>query len=165
MHDLELNASQQLDGDLEASIIQALSTCRPILTHWNADTTWSLSLAYPPNFISSSGRLRYNILIDSWLAGPRSDAAGWFSTQWHAIKSSVQTVAEFNDLLQEVEALASRVESAGQKSKRKSECSFRLLTAPLIHRCSRCVPRVHRPLWVAPLLRNISRCCLDVVAV
>jgi hypothetical protein len=44
--------------------------------------------------------------------------AGWFSTQWHAIKSSVQTIAELNDLLQEVEGLASRVDSAGQKSKR-----------------------------------------------
>jgi hypothetical protein len=50
MHDLELNASQQLERDLETAIIQALSTCRPILTHWNADTIWSLSLAYPPNF-------------------------------------------------------------------------------------------------------------------
>jgi len=118
MHDLELNASQQLERDLETSIIQALSTCRPILTHWNADTTWSLSLAYPPNFRSSSGRLRYNILIDPWLAGPQSGVAGWFSTQWHAIKSSVQTVAELDVLLQEVEVLASRLDSAGQKSKR-----------------------------------------------
>lgn len=75
-------------------------------------------LAYPPNFRSSSSRLHYNILIDPWLAGPKSDVAGWFSTQWHAIKSSGETVAELNDLLQEAEALASRVDSAGQKSKR-----------------------------------------------
>ena len=90
MHVLELNASQQLQRDLETSIIQVLSTCRPILTHWNADETWPLSLAYPPNFRSSSGRLRYNTLIDPGLAGPQSDVAGWFSTQWHAIKSSLQ---------------------------------------------------------------------------
>jgi hypothetical protein len=61
MHDLELNASQQLERDLETSIIQALSTCRPILTHWNADTTCSLSLAYPSDSRSSFSRLRYNI--------------------------------------------------------------------------------------------------------
>ena len=64
MHDLELSASQQLEHDLVTSIIQALSTRRLILTHLNADTTWPLSLAYPPNSTSSSDRLRYNILID-----------------------------------------------------------------------------------------------------
>jgi hypothetical protein len=39
MHDLELSASQQLRHVLETPIIQAPSTHRPILTHWNVDTT------------------------------------------------------------------------------------------------------------------------------
>jgi hypothetical protein len=77
------------------------------------------------------GRLHYNILIDPWLAGPQSDVAGWVSTQWHAIKSIVQTVAELNDLLQEVEALASRVDSAEQKSKRSR--NTRLITHSTPH--------------------------------
>ena len=51
-----------------------------------------------------------------------------------------KTVAELNDLQQEIEAFASRVDSAGQKSKEKSEY--------------RCFPRVHRPLCVTPFLRN-----------
>jgi hypothetical protein len=118
MHDLELDVSEQLQHELEASVTQALSTSRPILTHWNADTTWSLSLAYPSNARPSSGRLRYNILIDPWLAGPQSDVAGWFSTQWHAIESSVQTVAELNKNLEAVEALASKADSTGRRNRK-----------------------------------------------
>jgi hypothetical protein len=118
MHDLEFDVSQQLQHELEDSVIQALSTSRPILTHWNADTTWSLSLAYPPDARPSSGRLRYNILIDPWLAGPQSDVAGWFSTQWHAIESSVQTVAELNNHLAVAELLASNADSIGRKNRR-----------------------------------------------
>ena len=123
MHDFDFDVSHQLQDDLEASVIQALSTSRPILTHWNADTTWSLSFAYPSHARPSSARLRYNVLIDPWLAGPQSDVAGWFSTQWHTIKSSVQTVAELNDHLEQVETLASRAELTGKKNKRgrKSE--------------------------------------------
>ena len=125
LHDLELNVSHQLQDDLDASVVRALSTSRPILTHWNADTTWSLSLAYPSHARPPSGRLRYNILLDPWLTGPQSDFAGWFSTQWHAIESSVQTVAELNDHLEEVETLASRVELKRKKNKssRKSTAS------------------------------------------
>ena len=125
MHDLDFDVSHQLQDDLDTSIVQALSTSRPILTHWNADTTWSLSLAYPSHARPPSGRLRYNILLDPWLKGPQSDVAGWFSTQWHAIESSVQTVAELNDRLEEVETLASRVEPRGKKEKspRKSNAS------------------------------------------
>jgi hypothetical protein len=117
MHDLDLDVSQQLQHELEASVIQALSISRPILTHWNANTTWSLSLAYPSNAGPSSGRLRYNILIGPWLAGPQSVVAGWLSTQWHAIKSSVQTVAELNEHLKAVEFLASQAESRSRTSK------------------------------------------------
>ena len=69
MHDLEADASLQLQHDLEQSVVDALSTGRPILTHLNSDTTWLLSLAYPANAKPPSGRSRYNILIDPWLQG------------------------------------------------------------------------------------------------
>ncbi len=69
MHDLEFDASLQLQHDLEESVVDALSTGRPILTHLNSDTTWLLSLAYPPDAKSPSGRSRYNLLVDPWLQG------------------------------------------------------------------------------------------------
>ena len=72
MHDLEddaAHASLQLQHELEDSVLDAMSTGRPILTHLNSDTTWLLSLAYPSNAKSPSGRSRYNILIDPWLQG------------------------------------------------------------------------------------------------
>ena len=39
-------------------------------------------------------------------AGPQADVASWFSTQWHAVESSVQTIAELDTRLKEVEDLA-----------------------------------------------------------
>ncbi len=44
--------------------------------------------------------------------------ASWFSTQWHAVKSSVQTIAEVNELLHETETLASRTNNTSRKRKR-----------------------------------------------
>ena len=38
--------------------------------------------------------------------GPQSDVAGWFSTQWHQIRSSVQSISELNELLAAREAPA-----------------------------------------------------------
>ncbi|KAL9620465.1 MAG: hypothetical protein Q9160_005050 [Pyrenula sp. 1 TL-2023] len=104
--DLEPDPSQQLQHDLRASISRALATRRPILTHLNADTTWLLSLAVPPEEAIRTRRHRFNILIDPWLKGPQSDVASWFSTQWHSIQSSVETIEELNQYLEEVEQLA-----------------------------------------------------------
>ena len=98
-------ASAQLDAELRDDIASALGTGRPILTHLNADTTWLLSLAYPTDSVPPAGRKRFNILIDPWLRGPQSDVASWFSTQWHAIKSSVQTISEVENMLAELEPL------------------------------------------------------------
>lgn len=47
--------------------------------------------------------------------------AGWFSTQWHAVRSSVQTIAEINELLYETEVLVSRAKHETKK-KRKDPC-------------------------------------------
>ncbi|KAH8680703.1 hypothetical protein BX600DRAFT_444931 [Xylariales sp. PMI_506] len=75
----------------------------PLLIHINADTTWLISLPYPPTADRPDGRARYNVLLDPWLQGPQSDVASWFSTQWHVVAPSVQTIRELNDLLGEVE--------------------------------------------------------------
>lgn len=92
----------QLLSALTNSVERALQTHRPILTHLNADTTWLLQLPYPQRKVPVMGRSRYNIVLDPWLRGPQSDVAAWFSTQWHVIESSVQTVQELNELLKEV---------------------------------------------------------------
>ena len=76
---------------------------RPVLCHLNADTSWLLSLAYPSNAEIPAGRARFNILIDPWFTGSQSDVASWFSTQYHAIKASIQSVAEINGILFEAE--------------------------------------------------------------
>ncbi len=97
--------SLQLQHELESSVVTALTARRPILSHINADTTWLLSFPYPGDVICPPRRCRFNILLDPWLAGPQSDIAGWFSTQWHKIQSSVQTIEELNDVLREREEL------------------------------------------------------------
>ena len=95
----------QLQQNLLASIRAALTTPRPNLIHLNADTTWLLQLPYPPRIPKPPGRSRYNILIDPWLRGRQSDVAAWFSSQWHAIDASMQTIAELNSLLEANEKL------------------------------------------------------------
>ncbi|KAM0806359.1 hypothetical protein BDR22DRAFT_884082 [Usnea florida] len=98
--------SLQLRETLRGSIQRALQSHRPILTHLNADTTWLLQLPYPPGAERPPGRSRWNIIFDPWLTGSQSDGAYWFSQQWHAVASSVQTMAELNDLLGEIERMA-----------------------------------------------------------
>ena len=93
-HLVATSPSEQLNQELKDDLSRALDTGRPILTHLNADTTWLLSLAYPPASAPPPGRSRFNILFDPWLKGPQSDYYAWFSTQSHAIESSVQTIQE-----------------------------------------------------------------------
>ncbi|PMD14948.1 hypothetical protein NA56DRAFT_635284 [Hyaloscypha hepaticicola] len=98
--------SQQLHQTLRDSITASLSTRRPLLTHLNADTTWLLSLPVPPSHPSKKHRLYFYILIDPWLTGPQSDVAAFFSTQWHAIPSSCQTIKEVEEVIQGIEDVA-----------------------------------------------------------
>ena len=101
------NPGQQLHSELRSSIKRALDLERPIITHINADTTWLVQLPrLGHGHNSSAGRRRFNILIDPWLSGGQSDVAYWFSTQWHSIPSSVHTIAELQEMLQEIESLA-----------------------------------------------------------
>lgn len=103
----------------------ALRLPRPVLAHLNADTTWLLQLPIPAAFTASPKpkakakhqfrtrapiRSRFNILIDPWLQGPQSDVASWFSTQWHLVAPTVQTMKELNEILAELEDGASSEE-------------------------------------------------------
>lgn len=95
----------QLQKDLKGAVSNALQLRRPLLTHLNADTSWVLSLPYPDSEPCPLGRSLFNILIDPWLQGPQSDVASWFSQQWHAVDSSVQTLAELDACLRDAENL------------------------------------------------------------
>ena len=83
----------------------AMSINRPLLTHLNADTTWLLQLPQTQDRRVWNGRSHLNILIDPWLRGRQSDVAFWFSSQWHAIESSVQTIAQLNKMLEKAQDL------------------------------------------------------------
>ena len=100
---LEEYSSERLKSDLKTSIRNGHESRRPVLTHLNADSSWLLSLPYPEDCPPPPGRLRYNIIIDPWLRGIQIDVAGWFSTQTHMIQSSVQTIAELDAVLAEIE--------------------------------------------------------------
>lgn len=74
------------------------------MAHLNADTTWLLQIPYPSTIDHPPHRTRFNILIDPWFKGPQSDVSSWFSAQWHAVKSSVQDIAELEAYLHEIES-------------------------------------------------------------
>ncbi|VUC20645.1 unnamed protein product [Clonostachys rosea] len=78
---------------------------RPLLTHLNADTTWLIQIPLPTRIPRPQERTHFNILIDPWLQGPQSDVASWFSTQWHVVASSVDTLAKLNGILYQLEKL------------------------------------------------------------
>lgn len=98
--------SLQLHENLYASVRRAVDLRRPILTHLNADTSWLLQLPYPPYANRPPGRSRWNILFDPWLVGGQSDVGLWFSQQFHASESSVQTMSELDELLGQIENIA-----------------------------------------------------------
>lgn len=100
----------------------ALQSPHPVIIHLNGDTTWLLQLPYPtsgggddPDAAASPppGRARFNVLLDPWLTGPQSDVASWFSTQWHVVAPGVQTLAELNGMLAELEGAVLGTDAAG----------------------------------------------------
>lgn len=97
--------SAQLHQDIRNSVQRALAVRRPILHHLNADTTWLLQIPRPVNAIKHGARHFYNVFIDPWLVGGQSDVAKWFSQQFHADKSAVQSIAEVEGLAREIEIL------------------------------------------------------------
>jgi hypothetical protein len=96
-----------------AALKAALKRPHPVLIHLNGDTTWLIQLPYPADVKPPPGRSRFNILLDPWLQGPQSDVASWFSTQWHVVAPSVQTIKELNELLAEVEQDSAPESSGG----------------------------------------------------
>lgn len=100
-------------SDLVASINGAANSGRPTLTHLNADTTWLLQLPYTNKDARPRGRSSFNILIDPWLRGRQSDVAFWFSSQWHVIRSSVETLDQLNEILRICETHNSEDDTVG----------------------------------------------------
>ncbi|KAJ4337460.1 hypothetical protein N0V95_008328 [Ascochyta clinopodiicola] len=99
-------ASQQLHLETRDAVVRSLATRRPVLHHLNDDTSWLLQIPRPANAVKHGSRVYYNILIDPWFVGGQSDVARWFSQQWHATPSAVQSVAEVEDMVRQVEMLA-----------------------------------------------------------
>ncbi|KAF2246587.1 hypothetical protein BU26DRAFT_49730 [Trematosphaeria pertusa] len=98
--------SAQLHLEIRDQVVRSLATRRPILHHLNADTSWLLQIPRPASAIKHGSRIYYNILIDPWLQGPQSDVARWFSQQWHATESALQSIAEVEELARQIEILA-----------------------------------------------------------
>ncbi|THV44331.1 hypothetical protein BGAL_0670g00012 [Botrytis galanthina] len=98
------------------SIRDTLDTSRPLITHLNADTTWLLSIPYPKTAGNSYTKAYYHILIDPWLRGGQSDVAAFFSQQWHANPSAVQSIAEIEEFIKSIEEVALEREIAGDGS-------------------------------------------------
>ncbi|KAH6642893.1 hypothetical protein C7974DRAFT_386354 [Boeremia exigua] len=98
--------SKQLHLETRDAVVRALATRRPILHHLNADTSWLLQIPRPANAVKHGSRVYYNILIDPWFVGGQSDVAKWFSQQWHATPSAVQSIAEVEEMVRHVEILA-----------------------------------------------------------
>ena len=96
-----MSSPSELQFDSHDSLERISSSQRPTLTHLNADTSWILQLPWKD---APAGRSRFNILIDPWFKNVQVDFAPWFSRQWHAIKSSVQSIAELNERLFHVES-------------------------------------------------------------
>lgn len=98
--------SVQLNLEIRDAVVKALATRRPLLHHLNADTSWLLQIPRPANAVKHGSRVYYNVLIDPWFVGGQSDVAKWFSQQFHATESAVQSVAEVEELAWQVERLA-----------------------------------------------------------
>jgi hypothetical protein len=106
--------SVQLNVEIREAVVKALATRRPLLHHLNADTSWLLQIPRPANAVKHGSRVYYNVLIDPWFVGGQSDVAKWFSQQFHATDSAVQSVAEVAELAMQVERLA-----GGGRAKRR----------------------------------------------
>lgn len=99
--------SAQLHQDLRAATSEALSSRRPLLTHLSADTAWLLSVPRPEHATRRGGRVYYNLLIDPWLSGTQVDVTRWLSKQWHVVEPRLPSIAAVEEMLREIEILAS----------------------------------------------------------
>jgi hypothetical protein len=154
--------STQLQLELKQSITQALSTRRPLLTHLNADTSWLLSIPYPPNAPDRRNRIFYHILIDPWLRGSQSDVAKFFSQQWHKEDSSVQTIGEVEDVIKGIELAAgdsSQEEVGGGYALRTGVCWAPEASSPFV------VPMLTRLLQPSNTTEITQKSNIDAVVI
>ncbi|KAF9692172.1 hypothetical protein EKO04_010141 [Ascochyta lentis] len=107
--------SEQLHLETRDAVVRALATRRPVLHHLNDDTSWLLQIPRPASAVKHGSRVYYNILIDPWFVGGQSDVAKWFSQQWHATPSAVQSIAEVDDMVRHVEMLAGGMRRASRR--------------------------------------------------
>jgi len=112
--------STQLHAELRSSVVRSLASRRPVLHHLNDDTSWLLQIPRPEAAVKHGARFYYNILIDPWFRGGQSDVASWFSQQFHATPSAVQSVAELEELVKEMESLAMEFEPAVNKRRTRN---------------------------------------------
>lgn len=97
----------QLHSELYTTIRSALKPRRPIIHHLNDDSSWLLQIPRPEVAIRKGCRIYFNVLIDPWLTGGQSDVSSWFSRQFHATPSAVESIKELEDLIRGVERDAS----------------------------------------------------------
>ncbi|KAK6431240.1 hypothetical protein LTR95_012599 [Oleoguttula sp. CCFEE 5521] len=103
---MSASPSTQLLADLRSAMTAALSSRRPVLHHLNADNSWLLQIPRPTSATRKGSRIYYNILIDPWFTGGQTDISWWFSLQFHAIPSAVQSIREVEELIWRNEAMA-----------------------------------------------------------
>lgn len=113
--------SSQLHLELRDAVVRAFATRRPILHHLNADTSWLLQIPRPANAVKHGSRIYFNVLIDPWFVGGQSDVGRWFSQQWHATESAVQSVRDVDEMARQVESLAGGLGVGVGIGKRKRE--------------------------------------------
>lgn len=92
----------------------------PILTHLNDDTTWLCQLPLPEPAAEETGREYYSILVDPWLAGSQVDVGRWFSEQWHARRSKVESIWEIEELIRGRNAAAAASRAGASRRPRRS---------------------------------------------
>ncbi|KAK6438462.1 hypothetical protein LTR95_005331 [Oleoguttula sp. CCFEE 5521] len=103
---MSASPSAQLLHDLRLAMTAALSSRRPILHHLNADNSWLLQIPRPTSATRKGSQIYYNILIDPWFTGGQTDISWWFSLQFHAIPSAVQSIREVEELIRRNEVVA-----------------------------------------------------------
>lgn len=101
-----VDPAAQLHRELDSAIHSALKPRRPIIHHLNDDTSWLLQIPRPEAAIRRGSRIYFNVVIDPWFRGGQSDIASWFSRQYHATPSAIQSFTELEDLIRGVERRA-----------------------------------------------------------
>jgi hypothetical protein len=101
--------SIQLQLDLDRAVQHELARRRPLLHRLHA-SSWLLQIPRPANAVRHGSRFYYNILVDPCLPRQPITPDGWF-TRPSPAKSHQQTVTALEELLRDLEVLASNIHS------------------------------------------------------